>query len=190
MTNDMHVVNCQKVIISCHHTLDLKVILPSIERDIDTNLQARRIKAFKQNWALFTDSSRVPLTPSGPASSDNSPITDALPSIPAKLDISGGGSDAREIGSISSATQQRQLHLPVVCDSQEGQGIPPSGEPEGFEQVHRGGAFQNGGFHMVKDLAESRDWMAKIDLKDAYFLVPVMKDHQKFLQFQWQRCTY
>ena len=92
-----------------------------------------------------TDCSRVPLTPSGPASSDNSPITDALPSRPAKLDISGGGSDARETGSISSATQQRQLHLPVVCDSQEGRGILPSGEPEDFEQVHSRGAFQNGG---------------------------------------------
>jgi len=43
------------------------------------------------------------------------------------------------------------------------------------------------GFHMVKDLAEPRGWMAKIDLKDAYFLVPVKKDHQKF---QWQGHTY
>ena len=55
VTHDIHVVNCQKVIISCHHTLlALSVILPSIERDIDTNLQAGRIKAFKQNWALLT----------------------------------------------------------------------------------------------------------------------------------------
>ena len=53
MTHGMHVVNCHKVI-SGHHTLDLKVILPSIERDIDTNLQTGRIKAFKQNWALLT----------------------------------------------------------------------------------------------------------------------------------------
>ena len=43
---------------------------------------------------------------------------------------------------------------------------------------------------MVKNLAEPKDWMAKIDLKDAYFLVPVIKDNQKFLQFQWQGHTY
>ena len=36
--------------------------------------------------------------------------------------------------------------------------------------------FKMEGFHMVKDLAEPKDWMAKIDLKDAYFLVPVIKD--------------
>jgi len=65
--------------------------------------------------------------PSSPASSDNSHQW-----------------NARETGSISSATQQRQLHFPFP-------GIQPSGEPEVFEQAHSRGAFQNmEGFHMVK----------------------------------------
>jgi len=29
-------------------------------------------------------------------------------------------------------------------------------------------------------------YMASIDLKDAYYLVPICKDHQKFLKFEWK----
>ena len=42
---------------------------------------------------------------------------------------------------------------------------------------------------MVKDLIKPGDWLAKIDLKDVYFLVPVYPS-QKFLQFQWQDRLY
>ena len=46
------------------------------------------------------------------------------------------------------------------------------------------------GFHMVKDLIRPQDWLAKIDLKDAYLLVPIHLDHRKYLQFRWQSLTY
>jgi len=41
-------------------------------------------------------------------------------------------------------------------------------------------------FHMVKDLVKSWDWLTKLDVKDAYFLVPVDPSHQKYLQFLLQ----
>ena len=43
--------------------------------------------------------------------------------------------------------------------------------------------FKIEGFHMVRDVVKQGDQLAKIDLKDAYFLIPVHTDHQKFLQF-------
>ena len=46
------------------------------------------------------------------------------------------------------------------------------------------------GFHMVRDLVRQGDWLAKIDLKDAYFLIPVHTCHQKFLQFIWKESLY
>ena len=49
--------------------------------------------------------------------------------------------------------------------------------------------FKMEGFHMVKDLAEPKDWMAKIDLKDAYFLDQGQVNH-KFLRFECQGHTY
>ena len=38
-------------------------------------------------------------------------------------------------------------------------------------------------FSAKQDLVKQGDWLAKIDLKDAYFLIPMHSGHQKFLQF-------
>ena len=46
------------------------------------------------------------------------------------------------------------------------------------------------GFHMVRDLVRQGDWLAKIDLKDANFLISVHPCHQKFLQFTWKKSLY
>ena len=46
--------------------------------------------------------------------------------------------------------------------------------------------FKMEGMHVVKDLLQKNDWMMRIDLKDAYFLIPIDPLHQKFLGFKWQ----
>ena len=46
--------------------------------------------------------------------------------------------------------------------------------------------FKMEGIHMLRDLLKPNDFMAKIDLKDAYFTVPLWKGHQKFLRFLWK----
>ena len=43
--------------------------------------------------------------------------------------------------------------------------------------------FKMEGIHTVRDLIQPNNWMTKIDLKDAYFTIPVVKHHQKFLRF-------
>lgn len=42
----------------------------------------------------------------------------------------------------------------------------------------------------VRDLLLESDWLTRIDLKDAYFSVPVHTDRQKFLRFRWQNTSY
>ena len=37
---------------------------------------------------------------------------------------------------------------------------------------------------IVKSLLKNGDWMAKLDLRDAYLTVPVCKAHQPFLRFR------
>ena len=50
--------------------------------------------------------------------------------------------------------------------------------------------FKMEGIHMLKNLLRAGDWMANIDLKDAYFMVPMAKDDRDFLKFQWEDRFY
>ena len=54
------------------------------------------------------------------------------------------------------------------------------------ETVH----FKMEGIHMLKDILKQGDWMTKVDLKDAYFMVPIATNQRRLLRFQWQGTTY
>jgi hypothetical protein len=42
------------------------------------------------------------------------------------------------------------------------------------------------GIHLLCDLLQPQDWLGKIDLKDAYFVIQVWKHHRKYLRFIWK----
>ena len=46
------------------------------------------------------------------------------------------------------------------------------------------------GLHTVKALIQGNDWMAKIDLKDAFFMVPIAQQHQHLLLFTVEKKTF
>ena len=54
------------------------------------------------------------------------------------------------------------------------------------ETVH----FKMEGIQMVKDILRPGDWMTKVDLKDAYFMIPIATNQRRLLRFQWQGTTY
>jgi hypothetical protein len=50
--------------------------------------------------------------------------------------------------------------------------------------------FKMEGLQTVKSIIQEKDWLAKIDLTDAYLTVPMHQSHRRFLQFTWKRKIY
>ena len=50
--------------------------------------------------------------------------------------------------------------------------------------------FKMEGLHTVKVLIQQNDWMAKVDLKDAFFMVPIAQQHQHLLLFKTEMGTF
>ena len=46
--------------------------------------------------------------------------------------------------------------------------------------------FKMEGIHLLRDLMRPNDWLGKIDLMDAYFVVPIWENHKKYLRFLWK----
>ena len=69
---------------------------------------------------------------------------------------------------------------------EEGGGQRPVFNLKHLNQFVRYDHFKMEGIHMLRDLLKPNDFLAKIDLKDAYFAMPIWKNHQKFLRFIWQ----
>ena len=50
--------------------------------------------------------------------------------------------------------------------------------------------FKMEGIHTLREIVAQDDWLAKLDLKDAYFTVPIDQEHRKFLRFVVDEIQY
>ena len=50
--------------------------------------------------------------------------------------------------------------------------------------------FKMEGIHLLKDLLRNKDWMVKVDMKDAYFIIPIHKQNREFLKFTFRDKCY
>ena len=50
--------------------------------------------------------------------------------------------------------------------------------------------FKMEGLHLLKELLQSNDYLCKLDLKDAYFCIPMSQKSRRFLRFLWEGNLY
>jgi hypothetical protein len=46
------------------------------------------------------------------------------------------------------------------------------------------------GINTIRHTVRQGDFLAKGDLTDAYFIIPIYKDHRKYLRFRWNQKTF
>lgn len=77
-----------------------------------------------------------------------------------------------------------------ICGPEEGWFLQTGCQLEAIKSVHGDHTLQDGELAMLKDLLQPGDWMATIDLKDAYLSVTIREQHRKYLCFVWNDQLY
>ena len=50
--------------------------------------------------------------------------------------------------------------------------------------------FKMEGLHLLKEILEQGNYLCKLDLKDAYFCVPLNKQSKEYVLFKWESSLY
>ena len=84
---------------------------------------------------------------------------------------------------------QQQFIRNLFVTSKKDGGEPSSNKPERTEFIYPLPTLQYGKFG-VKHMFQKNDFMCKLDLKDAYFCMPLHKNSRKFVELHWSGNLY
>jgi len=162
----------------------LNKLLPSIKRDIVAPVHVGCIKEFIKNWSLITQDPwvlqvaqgfQLPLVELPTQSTPPSELS--FPSDQTEL-ITAGVQELQSKGAISLVqdTTGGFISQIFIVPKKDG-GYRPVINLRALNRFIPEEHFKMEGFHMVKDLIRAHDWLVKVDLKDAYLLVPIHPNH-------------
>ena len=98
-----------------------------------------------------------------------------------------------EKGAISVVPREQKakgFHSQLFCVPKKDGGKRPIINLKGLNSFVETVHFKMEGIHMLKDILRPGDWMTKVDLKDAYFMIPMAPSQRRLLRFQWQGTVY
>ena len=153
------------------------MVLPSVKREIKTNLHVGRIKEFKENWVLLTqrtlgttDSSGFPTTPFKSASSSISSPTITAVTSTAGIGINRDTGNFRETSHKGGLIRPKGFCFSDICGAQEGWRPQAGSKPEGSEQICCGEALQDGGFPHGEGFDKTRGLFSQNRCEGCLFL--------------------
>ena len=124
--------------------------------------------------------------------SQPNPMGDKLPQRGSRCSHSRGTGNVRETGysRVPREQEAKGFISQLFLVSKKGGGKRPIINLKGLNTFVEKEHFKMESSHMIKDILKPGDWMTKVDLKDAYFMIPLATSQKQLVQFQWQGETY
>ena len=91
----------------------------------------------------------------------------------------------RKRGHLPSSLKGQSISKQLVFSCKKGWGDRPVINLKVLNSFIFYSHFKLEGLYLLKDLLRENDFMCKVDLKDAYFCVPLDRNHQKNCDFNW-----
>ena len=165
----------------------------SLQRDTSHLRMAGRLAQFVDAWKVLTSDPWVLQAVKGFRMTFAFLYEASRACVSSRAGSSGEGGTPVTAGEgccSTSYSQPRRFLLEFVPDTQKEWANETSDQPETVEQLGDSGTLQDGMYPHLTDLLQSGDWLVKVDLKDAYFTVPIDSDHQQYLRFMLDREDY